>query len=289
MTDRGNLTDGIVAGYALIAGAALVFPHRPPMWPVIAAGHVLLFALALQVARIRPRLEQPGARRWAKVVADWYPLLIIPLLYSELDVLNSAVWGGRYFDAVILRIEERLFGGQPSVTMAPSAPWLALSEPLMVAYLSYYPIIYIPPLVLYLRGDRSAFRAMLAPLVLAFLVHYVVFIYFPVQGPRYLFPAPGGRIGEGAVFRLTQDILGAGSSRGAAFPSSHMAVAVVQTVAAFRFLPRAAPLLFIASVGLGVGAVYGGFHYATDMILGTVTGLAVALPFLVVGRRAGHR
>ncbi|HUG40279.1 MAG TPA: phosphatase PAP2 family protein [Longimicrobiales bacterium] len=289
MPDRGARTDRILAGYALIAGAALAFPHRPGTWPLLAAGHIAVCALALQVARIRPGLERPGARRWVRVLADWYPLLVIPLLYSELDLLNAAVWDGRYFDATILEIEQWLFGGQPSMTLARSAPWPALSEPLMVAYLSYYPIIYVPPLILYLRGDRPGFRTMLAPLVLAFLLHYLVFIYFPVQGPRYLFPAPGGSVGEGPLFRLAKDILDAGSSRGAAFPSSHMAVAVAQTVAAFRLLPRSGPLLVVATVGLGVGAVYGGFHYATDMIAGTLTGLAVALPFLVLDRRAGRR
>lgn len=130
---------------------------------------------------------------------------------------------------------------------------------------------------------------MLWPMVAAFLLHYVVFIYFPVQGPRYLFPIPGGAVAEGPIFGLAHGILEAGSSRGAAFPSSHMAIGVVQTVSAVRFLPRAAPVLLLATIGLGVGAVYGGMHYATDMIAGTVTGLAIALVFLHLDRRAARR
>lgn len=270
----------MVAGYAVLAGVALAFPHRPATWPILAAAHLALFGLAIQVARIRPWLDRPGTRRRIRVLADWYPLLVIPLLYSELDALNTAVWGGRYFDYLILAAEERLFGGQPSATLARSAPWLPLSEALHAAYLSYYPIIYLPPLVLYLRGDREAYRAMLLPLITAFLLHYLVFVYFPVQGPRYIFPAPGGSIAGGPMYGLAHSILDAGSSRGAAFPSSHIAIAAVQTVAAFRFLPRAAPFILVATVGIGVGAVYGGFHYATDMIAGALAGLAVAIPLL---------
>lgn len=286
MPERGSLIDGVVAAYAVLAGAALLFPHRPGSWPLLAAGHLALFGLALWIGRNRRSLERRGGRRWVRVVVDWYPLLIIPLLYTELDFLNTAVWGGRYFDGVILEVEERIFGGQPSTTLARSAPWLTLSEVLHGAYLSYYPIIYVPPLVLYLQGRRAEFRTTLMALITAFLVHYMVFIYFPVQGPRYLFPAPGGRIAEGFMYGLAHRILEAGSSEGAAFPSSHVGVAVVQTVAAFRFLPRAAPFLLAATLGLAVGAVYGGFHYAIDAIAGALAGLAIALPLLAMPRRS---
>ena len=278
-----------MAAYAVVAAAALFFPHRPAGWPIVAVGHVAVVCLALLVARFRPALERPGAPRWLRMIADWYPLLIIPLLYSALDVLNSAVWDGRFFDPLILEIEQRLFGGQPSSTFARSAPWVPLSELLHAAYISYYPMIYLPPLALYLRGQRKEFQAMLWAMVAAFLLHYVVFIYFPVQGPRYLVPIPGGAVAEGPIFGLAHSILETGSSRGAAFPSSHMAIGVVQTVSAFRFLPGAAPLILLATIGLGVGAVYGGIHYATDMIAGAITGLAIALVFVQLDRRADRR
>lgn len=314
MAERPLSTDRIVAAYAVLSGVALAFPHRPDAWPLLAAGHLALLAVALGAGAGR---WQRGAGRWSltgperggpsgrpyrgpvvgatgggtrpallRVLADWYPLVVIPLLYSELDTLNGAVWGGRYFDGVVLGWEQALFGTQPSVTLAAAAPWPALSETLHAAYLSYYPIIYLPPLVLYLRGRRDAFAMLMRPLVAAFVLHYLVFVYFPVQGPRYLFPAPGGAIADGAVYGLTHRILEAGSSRGSAFPSSHIAIAMVQAVAAFRFLPRAAPLVLLATLGLGVGAVYGGFHYAIDMIVGAAAGLAIGLAFLAVDRRA---
>lgn len=301
MTDRRVDTDRIVAAYAALSGVALAFPGRPDSWAVIAVGHLALLALALGVGRLRGREDGPlgGAPAGGppgrpygsvvRVVMDWYPLLVIPLLYSELDLLNRAVWQGRYFDPVILAWEEALFGGQPAASFAATAPHVALSETLHAAYISYYPMIYLPPLVLYLRGRSDAFAALMRPLVATFLLHYLVFVYFPVQGPRYLFPAPGGAVADGAVYQLTHRILESGSSRGSAFPSSHMAVAVVQTVAAFRFLPRAAPLVLVATAGLGVGAVYGGFHYAIDMIAGTLAGVAIGLGFMWLDRRVATR
>ncbi len=297
MTDGRVETDRLVAGYALLSAGALAFPGRPDSWPVLAAGHLALLALALAMGRMRDPAGGPASggppdspySRALRVVADWYPLLVIPLLYSELGVLNRAVWGGRYFDPVILAWEQALFGAQPAASFAATAPHLALSEALHAAYLSYYPIIYLPPLVLYLRGRRDAFASLMRPLVATFLLHYLVFVYFPVQGPRYLFPAPGGTVADGPLYQLTHRILEAGSSQGSAFPSSHMGVAVVQTVAAFRFLPRAAPLVLVATVGLGVGAVYGGFHYAIDMIVGALVGLAIGVGSLALDRRIRAR
>jgi membrane-associated phospholipid phosphatase len=136
------------------------------------------------------------------------------------------------------------------------------------AYISYYLIIYGPFLLLYLRGQTTDHQRAAFTVMLTFFAHYVFFIYFPVQGPRYLFPPPSGEIAHGPMYNIAHQILEAGSSRGAAFPSSHVGVSFAQTAMAFVVLKRWAPLLAVLSTGLAVGAVYGGFHYATDAVLG---------------------
>ena len=85
-----------------------------------------------------------------------------------------------------------------------------------------------------------------------------------------------------ARFGGSRWILAAGSSRGAAFPSSHMAVTVAQTVMAFRWQPKLGAILALVSLLVGVGAVYGGFHYGVDMIAGALLGLVVAGAVLMV-------
>jgi membrane-associated phospholipid phosphatase len=40
-----------------------------------------------------------------------------------------------------------------------------------------------------------------------------------------------------------------------------------------RMLPKLAPIIWFLSIGLAVGAVYGGFHYATDAMAGLILGL----------------
>jgi membrane-associated phospholipid phosphatase len=70
-------------------------------------------------------------------------------------------------------------------------------------------------------------------------------------------------------------LLEAGSARGTAFPSSHVAVAVVQSAFALKYQRRVGWVATVATILIGCGAVYGGFHYATDVIAGAALGLAV--------------
>jgi membrane-associated phospholipid phosphatase len=275
----------LFALYLLASAGALLFPHRPRLWTLLGLLHILGAALLLGLGP-PARVARTAAVRWpraGRLVADWYALALMPLLYAEVAVLNVAVHGGRYFDSVIVGWETALFGGSPSQELAVALPWLPLSEVLHASYLSYYFVIYLPPLYLYLRRRTGEQQTASLALMLAFFAHYLVFIAFPVEGPRYLFPPPGGELAQGWVYRLTHTILEAGSSRGAAFPSSHVGVAVVQAALAFQLLPRAAPLLTAATLGLAVGAVYGGFHYASDALAGLVLGLLLVLlgPFLV--------
>jgi membrane-associated phospholipid phosphatase len=272
----GYPLDRLLALYLLAGVLALAFGSRPAVWPLILLAHitVVLLAWPLPVVQRAALRTAPTWQRAVRGVADWAPLLLIPLLYKELAVLNRAVHGGTYFDDIVIGWEQALFGGQPSRDWAAAMPQLALSEPLHFAYLSYYVIIFVPPLLLFLRGRRAAFRTGVFALMLSFFAHYLFFIYFPVQGPRYLFPPPSGDLSSGFFFQLAHRVLEVGSAQGAAFPSSHVGVSVTQTLVVGRFLPRATPIFALLTIGLALGAIYGGFHYATDAVAGVVLGAA---------------
>jgi membrane-associated phospholipid phosphatase len=266
--------DRLFGTYALLAGAALAFPGRPALWPLLGAVHLLGALLAFGIGPAR-RLTDAAGRRWPRA-HDWYPLLVIPAVYKELGTLILSTHGGHFYDPWIIAIEEVVFRGQPSRLLSQLAPGILLSELLHAGYLAYYPIIYLPPILLYATGRKGDFRRLLFPLMLSFYAHYLIFIYFPVQGPRYLFPPPGGTLADGPLYALTHRLLEAGSSQGAAFPSSHVGVSVVATLLVRRFLPRWFAAFVVATTLLALGAVYGGFHYATDVILGAVYGVVIA-------------
>jgi membrane-associated phospholipid phosphatase len=211
-------------------------------------------------------------RRPARVVGDLLPLLVAPILYGEIPVLIAAL-GSSYHDALVQRWELALFGSHPSRALATIVPNRAFSELLHIGYLAYYPAIFVPPLLLYARGNRPGYAQTVVALTAVYVTCWVSFVVLPVEGPRYLWTPDAP---DGPARRLAVAILAAGSSRGAAFPSSHMAVSVVQMVMAFRWQPKVGAILALISVLVGVGAVYGGFHYGVDMVAGAILGAFVA-------------
>jgi membrane-associated phospholipid phosphatase len=229
---------------------------------LVLALYVALYLLAMQPRR----LFKP-----AIVIADWLPLLALPLLYLAIPA-TIVYRDGRVFDPIVQGWDRLLFGTDPSRTMAGALPFNALSELLHLAYLAYYLLIYGPPLLMYLRGDLAAFRRTVLAFTIGATGCFVLFCVFPVEGPRYAWPAPVG-IPDGPLRSLALTLLEAGSSRGTAFPSSHLAIALAISLSSMDWNRRVGGLTMTVTGLLGVGAVYGGFHYGVDMLAGAAVGL----------------
>lgn len=218
-----------------------------------------------------------GAVTWTSMapmwVRSWMPLLLLLFFYSEMPALIQAAGHAEGFDAVVIRLEQSLFGAQPAQEWARAIPSLAVSEPLHLAYLAYYPIIYAVPVLLWRAGRRSDFHAAVFALMLTFFTCFVCYIIVPVAGPRYLWPSAAP---EGFFRSIATWLLEARSSRGTAFPSSHVAVSVAQSVLAIKYFGARGGVVAVVAGGLAAGAVYGGFHYAVDILAGILLGLVTA-------------
>jgi membrane-associated phospholipid phosphatase len=240
--------------------------NRPAAWAIWSLPHLAIIGVIVW--------QRVGERRTSGWLREWYPLLLLPFFYAELPTLNQPFLSSARDDSIRF-LESLLFPFDPSHTLALAVPSRAVSETLHFAYLSYYPLIYGPLLLLYWRDDRHAFRETALAVMTTYYCCYLIYILSPVRGPWDLLPvsqtAPAGPLRQLAVH-----ILQAGSSIGAAFPSSHQAVATTQAMCAMRHLPRLAPVIGLVSLGIGVGAVYGSFHYAADVAAGAAVGLLVA-------------
>ncbi|MDX2193874.1 MAG: phosphatase PAP2 family protein [Gemmatimonadales bacterium] len=261
--------DRIVAAFAAVLGLAALAraPGQPgARWIVVAA---LLLAL---LAWLMPRLGHASAP--LRTLRELYPLVLLSGLYSALDVLIPP--GAVLHDATVLGWEQALFGGQPSRDWwraAPSIPW---SVTLHAAYLAYYPLLVLPPAWFALRRDLPALRRAALAITAAFLLCYVVFLLFPVAGPYYVFPQPTGPFVAHWAARAVYGLLATGSSYGAAFPSSHVAAAVVACWATWRGAPRLGALTLPPTMLLVVATVYCQMHYAVDAAAGLLVALLVA-------------
>jgi membrane-associated phospholipid phosphatase len=253
-----------------VVAAYLVFATVLASWsamrgdgrPAVIGVYVVLLAAAVILVRSRGKAVQ--------FFRDWFPLLALPALYWAIP--GTAIGVGP-FDGAVQGWDRAMFGTDAARTFAGSAPWWPLSELLHAAYLSYYAIIYLPPLLMYLRGDARAFSRTVHAFAIAMVVCFAVFCLFPVEGPRYAWSAPAG-VPDGVVRRMVNAILESGSSRGTAFPSSHQAIALVMGLSSLSWDRRLGLPVTVVSVLLGLGAVYGGFHYAVDMLAGAVVGMS---------------
>lgn len=218
-----------------------------------------------------------GTATWTSIapawLRSWMPLLLLLFFYSEMPALIQAAGHLEGFDAVVIRLEESLFAGQPAREWAQRFPSLAVSESLHLAYVAYYPIIYVVPVLLWRSGRRDDFHAAVFALVLTFVACFICYIIVPVAGPRYFWSSAAP---EGFFRSFAAWLLEARSSRGTAFPSSHVAVSVAQSVLAVRYFGVRGAVVGVISAGLAVGAIYGGFHYAVDVVAGALLGLTTA-------------
>jgi membrane-associated phospholipid phosphatase len=261
---------GWLAAYLSASAAVLA---RGGHWAVLAV-HVTLALAAITVVF--------NGRSFASLrmtsVGLLAVLLIWPLLYFEIPLLVSSV-GSTYHDALIQRWEETFFQSQPSHVLASRLPFQWLSELLHAGYLAYYPAIFAPTLFLLWRNKTHAATRLVIAVGVVYGLCWTIYTVFPVQGPRYLWAARPD-VPAGPMRTIAEHLLAAGSSRGAAFPSSHMAVPTVQAVVAWAADRRLSLLLSVITLLVGVGAVYGGFHYAVDILAGG--GLAVVVGLMVL-------
>lgn len=232
-----------------------------------------------------------AAATWLRVVPRWVrrwaPLMSLLFLYTEMPLLIRAAGHTAFFDPTVIRWEAALFGGQPSVHWAAAWDSAVLSEFLHAAYLSYYPIIFVVPALLAMQKRDVDFSEATFVLLLTFTVCFVAFVVFPVAGPRYLWPSRADVV-SGPIRRFTQWILETRSSRGTAFPSSHVAVATTQSILAVIYLGRRGLIVGVVSALLALGAVYGGFHFAVDVVAGAAVGASVCIIGLGATRLAGR-
>ena len=269
VVERLTAVDIVTLVYIAFATAAvLAFSgHDHAGWNLLLTAHGLIVVLVL----IAPAARQAGSA--GQFLGDWYPMLLLGGLYAEVGVLNVDL--AYQHDLVVQRLELWAFGSQLSYRWIREMPNPLLSWFLHGCYLAYYAILYSSPLGLWLSGRRAAARRTIFAVMITFYLCYVVFLFFPVAGPRYAFDLAHNRATGVWPARATQWLLDRGDSWGAAFPSSHVAAAVVAAVCALRYWRRLGLVLAPFTIGLVLSVVYGQFHYAVDAVAGLIVAGAV--------------
>ena len=148
----------------------------------------------------------------------------------------------------------------------------------------------------YAEFHRAAFIVLTS-----FFIYYLIYIFIPVAGPQYYFPAIGlddvalgnfHRVGDyfyhnptllpapgdthGLFYNLVEMSQQAGERPTAAFPSSHVGISTILMILAVRTRNRVLPLVLLPFyVLLCCATVYIQAHYLIDAIAGFISAFVV--------------
>ena len=261
---RAQFTDRLYLAW--FAGlAVLVAWQRVEGWPVLVGLHIAAVALIAGLVAGAGRLPAAHA---------WYPLLVPLVTFPEAARLNLMIVPA-WQDAPLLAFEAWLFPEPPTAWLPRVTP-VVVAELFRAGYLSYFVLLLIVAARFWRRREEAAFRGVIAASVLAYLVCYVVFLAWPMEGPAHTLrhlaaePIAGGPLRDLVVFVQRAGV------HGNAFPSAHVAGALPPLVFAWRASRRLGTVLAALITLMGFGAVHDGYHYASDVVAGAVVGAAAA-------------
>ena len=259
--------DVITCGYLTIIGLlATVFAERIPQWWYYPLTHAMLvLALGIFLLRLPPILTGR-----VRLVRWWYPALLIPFIFNELQYLVHPI-NPFDIDAQLMAIDYALFGVHPTVWFERfMVPWV--TEYMQLAYVTFYFLPFILCTPLYRQGQFRAFRVSLCALLLSYYVSYLLYFLTPARGPRFYLAEyhtlPLTGLWLTTPLQATLDALE--GIQWDAFPSGHTAIAIIVLVMAARYQRRLFYPLLVITVSLMISTVYLRYHYVIDVIAGVL-------------------
>ena len=220
-------------------------------------------------------------------LAYWYPdTFEFNRLFPNLDCFFASA-------------EQWLFNCQPSVEFSKLCPDIWFSEPFNMGYFAYYPLIAIVA-IYYFVFKFEWFEKASFVIVTSFFLYYLIYIFVPVAGPQFYFPAigmdnveacnflsigdyfnhnaillPGPNFEQGLFFDLVEASQEVGERPTAAFPSSHVGISTILMIMAWRVNKKLCYGLTPFYVLLCCATVYIQAHYFIDVFAGWMSAVAI--------------
>ena len=250
-------------------------------WRWLLARYAILLILQAGVAAGR-------GRGLPRIITAFFPLVPVLGIYDSLRFIPELNPGDR--DDLLISIDRAVLGRDPSVWLERiSTPWL--TDLLQVAYLVYYVLPIVLLGTLYCGQSRFAKergqtrehgRAFDLCVVALLLSHYFAFTGYmaiPALGPRFALASTYRTVLTGLlVAEPIRHLLDAleGIMRDA-FPSGHVAAALLSVHYMFRFMPRLAWCALPAVSLMIFATLYLRYHYAADILAGGMLAILCVL------------
>jgi membrane-associated phospholipid phosphatase len=252
----------------VVALFILIFHSGLHLWWLYFLTHLGIIFLIFFV------LPPEGVKRskWIEFLRYWYPLGLFIFLYEETGALNHLVFKG-YFSHIFISIDQWIFGFQPSIEFSRCFSHPFIKEYMSFSYFTYYLLIPFMGTILYSKGKFREFDLLMFSSSMTFYLCFFIFILFPVAGPQFQFPELRERKLEGYIFsEFLNLILEFGEIENGAFPSSHVAIAMVVLLFCYRYEPKIAHFLSFFILMLCISTVYINAHYFIDVPGGIAMG-----------------
>lgn len=262
--------DWIILGYCLMMVAFILILGRP--LEKFTDELIFYSGVAVLVVLI-VRFLGEGSAALTRFFRLLYPAILFTAFYRMTGGLMFLLHD-HFLDYQLSAFEQSILGFEPSLYIDKYLlnPWL--TEIFMGTYFSYYLMLPCFLLPLFFMKKYDMVRQSLASISLTFFAGYMLFSLYPVEGPRWHYMDRYLHRVEGPFFRhLVEFIQAAGSVRGGCVPSTHVAVALLVMFYTFRLSKPLGWLLAAVNLGMAIGAVWGRYHYITDVLVGTAIAL----------------
>lgn len=261
----------ILAALGLFTLLTVLFHRRVEGWSVLALKNLAAGGIYLAVLRFGGGAATTPRRFFLRMAGVLFMMIYLNLAVDKLQL----VFHGRWLDESVLRMEDAIFGVQPTIWLQrfisrPLTEWMFFSY---VIYLVLYPALAI--MVFFRKGERAA-EDFFFTLGLSNVICDLGFLVYPVAGPlahmkdQYTVPL------EGCIWTSIGEYLrGQWQFVGGTIPSPHCANATVMWLMAHRYRRPVFWALAPIILSLYVSTVYCRYHYITDSVAGIAAGLLV--------------
>lgn len=237
------------------------------------AYEIISYLALASVAFIIISFVDENQNRLFKFIRLLYPLFIFGPLYRLTDGTMQLL-SGSFFDFQLTSLEESLFGQNPTLFIDQHLLSVWSNEILSFCYFAYYVIIPGFFFTAFYRKDYDIIKSVLSGVCLTYLLSYLLFVLYPVEGPRWFFANLYANNIDGLLFRdMVVWIIGNGAIHGGAMPSSHTGVVLAIMIYSFKYYRTLGWILLPIVLGLSLGTVWGRFHYVSDVIIGAAIAL----------------
>lgn len=228
-----------------------------------------------------------GILRFARSL---YPVTLFGYFFLSGHAVSHIIFGD-WIDPFFQKIDQAIFGYLPSMEWGKRYAHWAVSELFHFAYFCYYPMIGGLPVYFYFK-NRKAFSELIFTLTFTFYLCYWLYSILPVIGGRYIPEAMElTKVIAGGPFTRVMAFIYINSAHlGGAFPSSHVGITIVLTIAALKYTKYMRYVFCVIAVFLSLATVYCHYHWFIDAVAGVFIGITGHyLALFVLNKLQGER